>query len=282
MNMASKSMQHVLRPAIIAALLFLSLSTIENVFAVDNDRSGSSPLQHRIPYRSKRSPGNSAIVTVAAPAVNQHVGTSFLVPVAVTDTTGEGIISWQFDLLFNPAIITPQAVPVSTLGTLGSGLVVTYNSPSPGLLKVVLFGTIPISGSGTLFNFQFTAVGAAGETSPLTWQNFMFNEGSPGSVATDGSVTLVSPTAAGVSVEGRITDPSGRPVRNAVVVLSGDSEFQITALTNAFGYFNFFDVPTGATYLISAETKNLQVRPFVLSVNDSVTGIELVAEPTTF
>ncbi len=221
-------------------------------------------------------------VNVTAPAVNHPVGTSFSVPVSVSDMTGAGIISWQFDLLYDPTIIVPQIVPVDTAGTLSSGFLPTVNPSAPGLLKVVFFGTIPPSGSGVLFNFKFTAVGTAGQTSPLTWVNFMFNEGDPSNVAANGSVTLVAPTSAGVSVDGRIVDPSGRPVRNAVVVLRDDSEYQITARTNAFGYFNFFDVPIGSTYLISAATKNLIVRPIVLSVNDSITGIELVAEPAAF
>ncbi|MBX7053578.1 MAG: carboxypeptidase regulatory-like domain-containing protein [Pyrinomonadaceae bacterium] len=277
--MSNKNLHSNLVSVIAALLLIISPIIAKNSFATDWPSSAPSGLQGRHPNLGGQRLADPAVVNVTAPDVNRLVGSSFLIPVAVTDTTGEGIISWQFDLLFNPAIITPQVVPISTVGTLGNGLVVTYNSPSPGLLKVVLFGTIPISGSGTLFNFQFTAVGAAGESSPLTWQDFMFNEGTPASVATNGSVTLISPTAAGATVDGRIVDTSGRPVRNAVVEISNDLEFRTITRTNAFGYFSFADIPTGSTYLLSALTKEFLIRPIVLNVFDSITGIELIAEP---
>lgn len=218
-------------------------------------------------------------INVTAPAVNKMVGSSFAVPVTVSDTTGAGIISWQFDLLYNPAIITPQVSPIDTAGTLGSGFAVTVNALTPGLLKVVLFGSTPISGSGTLFNFKFTAVGSNGQTSPLTWQNFMFNEGNPSNVAANGSVRLIAgPTASGVSIDGRVVDTSGRPVRNALVTLTGDLSFQRVVRTNQFGYFAFTDIPVGAAYVISADSKQFAVPPRILSVSDNISGIELIAE----
>jgi hypothetical protein len=218
-------------------------------------------------------------INVTAPAVNKMVGSSFAVPVTVSDATGAGIISWQFDLLYNPAIITPQVSPIDTAGTLSSGFAVTVNALTPGLLKVVLFGSTPISGSGTLFNFKFTAVGSNGQTSPLTWQNFMFNEGNPSNVAANGSVRLIAgPTAAGVSIDGRVIDTSGRPVRNALVTLAGDLSFQRVVRTNQFGYFGFTDIPVGAAYVISADSKQFTVPPRILSVSDNISGIELIAE----
>ena len=221
----------------------------------------------------------SVTINVTAPAVNKMVGSSFSVPVTVSDTTGAGIISWQFDLLYNPSIITPQVSPIDTAGTLGSGFAVTVNALTPGLLKVVFFGSTPISGSGTLFNFKFTAVGANGQTSPLTWQNFMFNEGNPANTVANGSVRLIAgPTAAGASIDGRIMDSSGRPVRNALVSLTGDLSFQRTARTNPLGYFSFEDIPVGSAYVISAESKKFAVPPRVISVPDNISGIELIAE----
>jgi len=219
-------------------------------------------------------------INVTAGAVNRLVGSSFSVPVTVSDTTGAGIISWQFDLLYNPAIITPQVSPIDTAGTLGDGSAVTVNALTPGLLKVIFFRTIPISGPGTLFNFKFTAVGSNGQTSPLTWQNFMFNEDNPTNIAANGSVRLIQgPTAAGVSIDGRVIDTLGRPIRNAIVTLTGDLAFHRSARTNAFGFFAMEDIPAGAAYLLSADSKQFAIQPRVISVNDNITGLEIVAEP---
>jgi len=218
-------------------------------------------------------------VNVTAPTVFKLVSSSFSLPVTVSDTTGAGIVSWQFDLLYNPSVITPQAVPIDTAGTLGSGLFVTYNPVSPGLLKVVFFGVVPISGAGTLFNFKFTAVGSAGNSTPLTWQNFMFNEGNPANVAANGSVTLFSTTAAGAAVSGRVTDSLGRALSGVRLMLSGGSGQPIYAQTGSFGYFVFDGVPAGGTYVLSAEAKQHSFAPLVLSVSEDVSGIDITAEP---
>jgi hypothetical protein len=49
-------------------------------------------------------------------------------------------------------------------------------------MKVVVFGAMPISGSGTLLRLNFKVVGARGSTLPLTIENFMFNEDLPTTV----------------------------------------------------------------------------------------------------
>jgi len=193
--------------------------------------------------------------------------------------TGAGIISWQFDLLYDPTIIVPQIVPIDTAGTLSSGFLPTVNPSAPGLLKVVFFGTIPPSGSGVLFNFKFTAVGTAGQTSPLTWVNFMFNEGSPGSFASNGSVTLVPPTAAGVSVGGMVMNAAGEPLANVRVTLTNSVGMTLAARSNGFGYYRFDDVPAGADYIIAASSKRFAFSTQVISVTDQLQNVNLVASP---
>ena len=86
--------------------------------------------------------------------------------------------------------------PAGRVGTLSSGFSPTYNVTAPGVLTVVFFGTIPITGSGTLFNFKFTSLSVNNTTSPLTWQNFQYNEGNPAAGMVNGSVHVLNPTAA--------------------------------------------------------------------------------------
>jgi hypothetical protein len=120
------------------------------------------------------------------------VGSSFPVPVTVGDTTGKGIRSFQFDLLYDKDVIVPQANPIDSAGTISEGMGVSVNSSVPGVLRVVFFSSAHRTGAGTLFKFRFTALGADGAISPLTWQNFMFNEGDPAAAVTSGSVELVT------------------------------------------------------------------------------------------
>lgn len=153
---------------------------------------------------------NETATTVSAPSMSVETGTNFTVPVTISDTTGLGIIAYQFDLHYDPAVVQPQQVgAVDVAGTLSSQLSVIYNPNIPGNLKVAVYGPYPLAGSGTLLNFKFTAVGPATSASSLTWVNFMFNEGDPGASVTGGQVTIV-PKQAGPSLtrfSGRESSP---------------------------------------------------------------------------
>jgi predicted extracellular nuclease len=65
-----------------------------------------------------------------------------------------------------------------------------------------------------------------------------------------------TPTAAHVSLGGRVLTSGGQGIRNAVVTLQGgDLAEPKTYLTGAFGYFSFDDLPVGQTYVLSVRTK---------------------------
>ncbi len=224
-------------------------------------------------------PAPEAIVTVTAPIMPAVTGSNFDIPVTVGDTTGQGIISYQFDMLYDPAIIQPQGSPVDTAGTMSSGMFVTVNNPSPGLLKVVAFQATPISGAGTLFKFKFTAIGAAPSFSLLTWQNFMFNEGNPDDNAVNGRVNVIPPvTAASVTVSGRVLTAQGQPIANAVVILTGSQgEFYI-ARSGQLGYYTILDVPAGGSYVLTGKAKQHSFPASLVNVSDSIPNLNLIAD----
>lgn len=131
-------------------------------------------------------------VSVSLPDMFTLVGSNFTIPVTVGDTTGKGIRSFQFDLLYDPDAITPQPTPIDTVGTISEGMGVSVNNSVPGVLRVVFFSSSARTGQGTLFKFKFSAVGAEGTQSGLDWQDFMFNEGDPAASMTNGSVLVVT------------------------------------------------------------------------------------------
>ncbi|MBK8464873.1 MAG: hypothetical protein IPL32_03500 [Chloracidobacterium sp.] len=45
-----------------------------------------------------------------------------------------------------------------------------------------------------LLNLRFTAIGASGSMSPLTWERIVLNEGDPRTMATDGWIELLAAT----------------------------------------------------------------------------------------
>jgi hypothetical protein len=214
---------------------------------------------------------------VSAPNMLVVAGQNFTIPVMVQDTTGLGVISYQFDLIYNSNVIQPQAIPVSITGTMSEGRSLTYNPISPGLLKVVVFGTTNFVGAGTLLNFKFTAVGPVGGVSPLTWQAFLFNEGVPISVPTNGQVTLVGPTAASVPLSGRLLTTSGRGVPYAHVTLMDERGEPRMAISNPLGYYYFDNVDAGQTYVVSATAKGLVFAAQAVLVNGEVRDFNLIA-----
>ncbi|HEY8558875.1 MAG TPA: carboxypeptidase-like regulatory domain-containing protein [Pyrinomonadaceae bacterium] len=76
----------------------------------------------------------------------------------------------------------------------------------------------------------------------------------------------LAPTAAGVSVGGRVTDIDGAGLRDATVILSGGSFITPRKTrTNSFGNFNFEDVEIGHIYTLS-----VQHRKYGFSQNSQV------------
>lgn len=100
-----------------------------------------------------------------------------IVPVSVDGIADKGIISYEFDLRYDPSVIQPKTNAVDVVGTVSRGLTAVVNATEPGLLRVAMYGPMPIDRNGVLFNLSFTSVGAPGSVSPLTWERIIFNEG---------------------------------------------------------------------------------------------------------
>lgn len=138
--------------------------------------------------------GSDGNITVELPTVAVSVDKEYVVPVNVQGIADKGIIAYEFDLRYDPSVILPQAVPVDVLGTVSRGLIVVTNTEEAGLLRVALYGPMPLTADGVLLNLRFTAVGEAGSTSSLTWERIIFNEGEPVTIATEGRIELSTAT----------------------------------------------------------------------------------------
>jgi uncharacterized delta-60 repeat protein len=76
------------------------------------------------------------------------------------------------------------------------------------------------------------------------------------------------PTAANVTLGGRITNSNGFPLSGVLVILSGSSPFEPRAtMTSSFGYYNFYDVPVGQIYLIAPESNHYTFSPTNRTIN---------------
>jgi hypothetical protein len=218
-------------------------------------------------------------LNVVAPTMNTTPGSNISLPITVGNTTGLGVISYQFDLIYDPAVIVPQMVPVSITGTISDGMAVNYNPVSPGLLRVDAFTANNRVGAGILLYFKFTAVGSIGTSSPLTWSNFMFNEGDPMAAPANGQVTLAGPTAAGITITGRLLTSVSQPVALGRVTLTDVNGLPRTVVTNGFGYFSFTEVAAGQTFVISVVARQFTFSPRVITTDNDITDLDLIADP---
>lgn len=139
--------------------------------------------------------GPERTTVVTAPRLGTIANGEVLIPVSVEGSANKGIISYEFDLRYDPSVIQPQADPVDVAGTVSRGLSVVSNASEAGFLRVAVYGAMPIDADGLLLILKFTAVGTAGSASPLTWERFVFNDGDPNATFTDGQAEPTSPTA---------------------------------------------------------------------------------------
>ena len=91
---------------------------------------------------------------------------------------------------------------------------------------------------------------------------------------------IETPTAATVTISGRVTDASGRGLYKVWVKLSGGNMSEPRyVLTNPFGYYRFVDVETGTDYIVSASSKNRVFTPseYLLTLTNAVEDLNFVA-----
>lgn len=231
--------------------------------------------------------GGMPSVTVSSPVTVKAIPSTFVIPINMVDVNGVGIQAFQFNILYDQTKIDPSGVNFgcSTAGTLAgaANLTPTCNVEMPGRLLIGVNGAGTTTGSGTILNLSFTTDGAAvaGTFSDLTFENVFFftATGHMNETVTNGRVYLVGPTAASVSVSGRVLGPNGMPVPNVLISLADTSGALRQGRSNPFGYYRFDDVPTGSVYILSANSKRFTFAPRVISVGDDLVDIDLIAEP---
>jgi hypothetical protein len=226
-------------------------------------------------------------VAITAPSLTRVTPSTIVVPISVGDITANGILAFQFNILYNPAVIDPSGTNFgcSTTGTLAeaANLTATCNVQPDGVLRVAVSGTGTMTGSGTILklNFATDPTAAPGNSSPLTFQSlFFFNGGGPvGTSATHGQVTLVGTTAASVSIGGRVLSATGQPIGKAKVILTGSSGAARVTFSSPLGYYHFDDVAAGQNYALNASSKTFVFEPHSLAVMEEIPDLDLVALP---
>lgn len=145
-------------------------------------------------------------------------------------------------------------------------------TPAPGA-TVRVGGTITVSippgGSFYLaWNYSVTTGSITSNAQALAIDNI--------SIGAD-----LGPTASNGLIGGRISNSSGRGIRNVRLMLAGGSLTEpIYVYSTSFGYYQFPEVPTGQTYIVTVNAKRYTFNPSSILVNlsDSLDDIDFVGE----
>lgn len=92
------------------------------------------------------------------------------------------------------------------------------------------------------------------------------------------NLTVFSPTAASVSIGGRVLTPEGSGLRNALVTIRGADGETKTTLTSAFGYYRFAGVQAGQTFVLRVVSKRYQFAAQTINVGGETNDLNFVAQ----
>ncbi len=113
------------------------------------------------------------------------------------------------------------------------------------------------SGNGASISGNYSIEGTIGQSAAGTNQQAATFNFKPGFW----TAQPLAPTAAAVSITGRILTASGRGIRNVRVTLTAPSGEVRTVISSSFGYFRFNEVAAGETYICSVFAKRYTLNP---------------------
>jgi hypothetical protein len=141
----------------------------------------------------------------------------------------------------------------------------SWNSSSPAFVRAVIMkaGT-----AANVYSYNPAILGQDNLTTPnaqneLSHVSFCYN---------------LNPTAASVSISGRVLDPFGSPIYGAVVTVTNVQD-GTTRLgrSNPFGYYTVYDLEVGNYYTVDASAKRREFVSTFLSLKDAVADYNIVA-----
>lgn len=89
----------------------------------------------------------------------------------------------------------------------------------------------------------------------------------------------LAPTAARVSISGKVVTASGLPIPQVRVYLIDPNGHARIKLSNSFGNYTFDEIEVGHTYLIGASSSRFEFTERALALNEEMTNLDLIATP---
>ena len=157
---------------------------------------------------------------------------------------------------------------ICAIAVLGTALVASAAGQSGGSF-VVTQGLIAGGGGGPSTGGAFSVTGTVGQ--PIAGGS---SSGGTFAVSPGFWNNPLAPTAATVTVSGKVVDAAGNPLRNVIVSMTDSSGAVIVTRTSSFGYFTFYEVQSGQTYIVDIAARSHTFATQVLSVKDALAGLE--------
>ena len=141
-------------------------------------------------------------IEITIPDMGAPAESDFTLEISSTDLSGGAVFSMDFNLAYDASLLT--ATRVVTSGTRSAVWGEATSNLTSGSVRVSVGGTSALSGSGVLIKIRFSvASGAvAGQSCPLVFTEFIFNEGSPAAETRGGSFTVIADDTAPVFTSG--------------------------------------------------------------------------------
>lgn len=208
-------------------------------------------------------------VLMSGVTVRLYNASNTLVATAVTDQHGEYYFSSAAGTNTTNAIYNLNLLPNTTYQ-------VRFDNPTNYASGGPLFGLFLTSvnqtsqnGSDDSSDSDATSVVNPSGSPTGTFPVISLTTGAAGSNnhTFDVGFAPVGPSAANITVGGRVTTASGTGIPNTIVTLAGMTDSRRTALTNAFGYYQFTDVQAGQTVIVTVLSKRYHFSPPALAVD---------------
>jgi Developmentally Regulated MAPK Interacting Protein. len=87
----------------------------------------------------------------------------------------------------------------------------------------------------------------------------------------------LAPSAAAVSVAGRVSTSNGRSISGAVITMTSDTGTVFSARSNAFGYYTLDGLAAGRVYVVQVSARGWSFDSQTVSVTDDLTGLDFTA-----
>lgn len=250
-------------------------SPVNPRFAPFGDYGGPTPMLVLLPNSPAIDAGHPTFI----PATDQR---GVARPIGARADIG----AYERTITFDQATIPNEAIGAAYNG--GNGVQLSANRQNSVAMKGVLpesfaptqFSIMPLSGQQLPPGITLSPTGLLSGT-PTMLGAYTFTVKATDTDGMGGvqqyTMMVLAPTAASVSVSGRVLTAEGMPLKNATVVITNTNGDSRTALTSSFGYYRFDDVEVGHSYVVSVSSKRYQFEPRIISVQEEILELDLTA-----